>query len=452
MVKQYDIENERAIVASCLVDSSIRKRAAGALRVEDFQGERFRTIFAALVECELKGLIPDNEAIMVHASDEDYGGYEFLDRLRVLEPVANLDFHIDRLRQEAARTKAISYIPELTDLLEDRTVDHLECVRQASELISMLQVGRVKREDAVAEYIEDLDRRCSGQVPFVSTGFETLDSILTEGYGPGLMTVLAGRTGNGKSTFVVDTVRRLLKAPKKPRILVIPFEIGRLRFLDQLASSATLIPFEMLRKTPEELTLAERDEIKRVATKMIASDDRLTVLDNDDFFSNRRDSWSNEEACDQFEAILAEEDYDIAVYDLFQRSLVDLRPSSLEMALVRQQYIGGKYQTHQIIVHQISRKPEERRNKQPELADLKGSGGYEEVPDTVLLAHRPKAYKQFMKKDNIEVKVGKQRYGSRGSTMIAEFLPSVSRLEDDYLAGQRDEEKEEDKSKEETVY
>lgn len=444
MGRQYDIENERAIVSSSLTDAVIRKRAVGSVRAEQFLGERFRVLFHALAECERQDLIPDNEAIAVQAGEEDYGGYEFLNKLRKLEPVANLDFHLDRLRHDAARAQAADKMPELARLFDDRTKNHDECLRAASGLVSELRVAKIAQEDVTEEYSKDLDRRCAGELPFVSCGYKSLDPTLLEGYAPGLLTVLAGRTGNGKSTLVVDKVRRLLGFEKKPRILMIPLEIGRIRFLDKLVSSCTMLPLVLLRKSPEDLTLAERDEIKRVVKKLVGTDDRLVVMDKKVFFESGQEKWSNDVAMDRIESILAEGDYSLVIFDLFQRCLRDLRPAAVEETLIWSQYLADKYSSHLLFVHQISRKAEERRGKRPELSDLKGSGGYEEVPDLIELVHRPKAYKQFMKKDLIEVKIGKQRDGPAGQTMVAEFLPTVSRLENDRLAGRNETDGEDD--------
>jgi len=99
------------------------------------------------------------------------------------------------------------------------------------------------------------------------------------------------------------------------------------------------------------------------------------------------------------------------------------------MALVKVQHLVKMYDVHLCLVHQISRKAEERKDKRPELGDLKGSGGYEEVPDLIFLLHRPRAYKQFRKKDEIEITIGKQRDYESNITVVGDFYPMVSRIE-----------------------
>lgn len=434
MAKKFDIENERAIVVSALRNADARKRVVGSVDADDFLGPRYRIIFGAVSECERRGINPDLDAVAVLAEGEDYGGREFLGRLFELDPPANIEMHLERLRLDAARARVLSSeIPELKEMLGDRTVSHLDCGKKAAEIALSLRSPYQTRGDAAGEWIQDLDRRCAGELPFVSSGYDSLDEVLLEGFAKGNLSVLAGRTRNGKSTFVVDCVRRLLSGSVKPKVGVFALEIGRLRFLDKIISSATLIPTRNFRKHPEELTLDIRDEIRSVARKLVGTDDRLTVFDNPFFDLSDKGAWSNDAALERTEELLAEGNYDVTFWDLWQRSLSQIKPNDVETALVRVQHLARKYGTHFCIVHQISRKAEERKDKRPRLEDLKGSGGYEEAPDLIMLIHREKAYKPFMRHDDIEINIAKQRDDDAGMTMTAEFFPQVSRLENDKM-------------------
>jgi len=434
MAVQFDLDNERAIVVAALRDFELRRMALGSVYPEDFLGERFRVIFRAIYECHRKGLEPDADAIAVHSEGEDYGGLDYLQRLFQLDTPKNLDFHLRQLKRDAARFKVRkAELPELDRMLSDKTVSHAECLQRLSEIHATLRVGMRQITSASETWSQDLDLRCSGEVRFQSCGYSEIDHGLIDGYSRGQVSVLAARTGNGKTTVVADTVRRLLSQKQKPRICVLPLEIGPVRFMDKLIASATMTPTIKLRKDAESLTLVERDEFKRVAKKMAGQDDRLVVLGNP-FFAMKE--WNNRTAIDKLEEITAEGDFDLVVMDLFQRCLTDLRPAEIEQALVRVQHMAQQYQTHYCLVHQISRKAEERKGKRPELGDLKGSGGYEEIPDLIVLLHRPKAYKQFRRKDELEIHIAKQRDYANNLTYIGDFYPMISRIENIHAAAE----------------
>ena len=447
MAVQFDLENERSIITAALKDPEARRMAVGSISPEDFLGERFKIIFRAIAECHKQRLQPDADAIAVYAEGEDFGGLEFVKRLQELDPPANLEFHLSRLKRDAVRTKVKKIeLPELDRMLADKTVEHVECLQKIIGIQNLMRAGAYSGDEDVAlKWNKELDKRCAGEARFQSVGYETLDSILIDGYAKKSVSVIAARTGNGKTTMLVDTVRRLLESQNKPKICVLPLEIGQIRFLDKLVSSATLVPTLKLRKTPEELTLAEREEFKRVTRKLVGTDDRLTVLDNP-FFG--LPEWTNESALDKLEEILAEGGFDMLFMDLFQRCLTDLRPGSIESALVRVQHMAKMYDTHLGLLHQVSRKAEEKKDKRPALDDLKGSGGYEEIPDLIMLLHRPKAYKQFRRKDEIEIMLAKQRDGEAAKTVIADFYPMVSRLDKDRFPAVKQSEREEEEEDE----
>ena len=431
MSTQFDLDNERAIIVSVLKDEDARRMAIGSIQPEDFLGERFQTIFAAIKECRRNDLIPDADAIAVH-SDGDFGGIDFIKRLMTFDVAKNLEYHLSRLKRDAGREEIRRIIlPEFESMLTDRSIEHRECLVKANEIQQLLRMDSVSGIDSAKEWGDTLDKRCSGEVHFQSVGYPVLDKMMAYGFHVGQVSVIAGRTSNGKTTLVVDMIRRLLGHDEKPKIGVLPNEIGKERFIDKLVSSATMIPSRKFTKDAHELTLAEREDLKKVATKLVGVDDRLTVFDNQFV---KLPTWTNETALDRIEEILAEGGYGLLVMDLFQRCLVDTRPGAIEQALVRVQHMAQAYKVHLCLLHQISRKAEERKGKRPELSDLKGSGGYEEVPDVVMLLHRPKAYKHFRRKDEIEITLGKQRDGDSNITAIGEFYPSVSRVENVVMA------------------
>lgn len=430
MSSAFDLENERAIVVAALINADARHTIAGVLEPEDFRGDRFATIIKAIIECQEKGLEPDDEAVAVHCGDEDFGGFDFLRKLRSLNPPANLDFHISRLKQDAVRYRiGKDELPDLQRMLSDRTIDFHECLTKMA-LIQEQFRPQAKASDTIDVWMEDFDKRCSGRHGFQSVGYGVLDELLIDGYAKRGVSVIAGRTRHGKTTFVVDTVRRLTARRVKPKIGVLPLEIGRTGFLDKLISSVTQFPLEGLRKGAAKLSIEERGHFRQMAKKLVGSDDRLTVLDNPFFTMSDR---GNDSAMAKLEEILATYNFDILFIDLFQRCLTDIRPASIEASLVRTQHLAKIYNVHLVLLHQVSRKSEEKKDKRPALEDLKGSGGYEEIPDLIFLLHRPKAAKQFRRKDEIEIRVAKQRDGLAGFTVIGDFKGDINRIENEHF-------------------
>ena len=82
-----------------------------------------------------------------------------------------------------------------------------------------------------------------------------------------------------------------------------------------------------------------------------------------------------------------------------------------------------------IAVSQLSRKPEGRDDKRPQLSDLRESGAIEQDADLVLLLFREEFYTQTEENRGVaEVLIAKQRNGPTGPTKLA-FLKEFTRFE-----------------------
>jgi replicative DNA helicase len=423
---KFDVANERAIIVALLRDGSARVKLGGLIRPEMFQGAQHREILKAVARCAADEEL--DEHIILHRAKRSVGGVHYLRALFETEPPENLEAHANDLVRDWARRRGNEAARDLVGLLRDRTVPFDRCVASATALVSALREPEMvwhSGERLIDEYLEVLRKRVAGELAFRSTGFKTLDRVLEEGYAPGLVTVVFGRPGTGKTTFVVDTVRRLLRAKQgKPRILVLPLEPGRIRFMDMLLSSVTKLPATMLRRRAADLDL-DQVEDTGVKVRKLLSDGLLTVLPNPFV---ELDDWSNEAAMDKREEVIAALSPDIVVTDLFLRTLSDTKPEAVGRALFREQQMVRKYGYHSIAVHHANRDVEDEDDKRPRLRHLKGSGAWEEVADQVLGTYRERMYKPLVDDDVWEAQILKQRYGRMNDVFEADFEPDIYRL------------------------
>ena len=290
-----------------------------------------------------------------------------------------------------------------------------------------------KRFIPTEKYLTDFNEYCNGKSMFVSTGYESLDTVLTEGLALGRMVVIAGRSRTGKSTFAADMLCRLVFGKFEGKILMLPLEGGPDRILDMMVSNITNIDTTKLVKFASELTLDERERVRN-AIKAINDSGKIDIVENPFLGCT-----TNEEVMEKVEEIYAEGGYTHALFDMWERMMYDLRAQALARALFRQQMIAEKYKTCTIMMHQLKRLVEERKDKRPSLTDLKSSGAYEEVSDLVLLMHREKIYKPFVNDDIAELRIAKQKRGMDNVTMLANFAPDVCKLFDDRLGSLEDE-------------
>ena len=81
-----------------------------------------------------------------------------------------------------------------------------------------------------------------------------------------------------------------------------------------------------------------------------------------------------------------------------------------------------------VALSQLSRAPESRSNRRPQLADLRESGALEQDADVVMFIYREEQYEATPENENLaELILGKQRNGPTGTVKLA-FLKQFARF------------------------
>jgi replicative DNA helicase len=269
--------------------------------------------------------------------------------------------------------------------------------------------------------LEELHDTGAHPVSGISTGFHDLDRI-TSGMHGGQLIVVASRPSVGKSSFALNIAEHVALEQQLP-VVIFSLEIDRDQLIERLTSSTCRIHHQILR------TGALQD------SDWIRLSENISRLDSAPIFVEDAPTMTMESL-----RLLAREHaahmgkLGLIVVDSLQ--LMNGRELPLESRAVELSGIsrGLKALARELecpilVVCQLNRALEVRRDKRPLLGDLRDSGAIEEDADLVLFIYRDAYYNKDSKEPGIaEIIIGKQRSGALGTVKLS-FAERIARFD-----------------------
>jgi replicative DNA helicase len=431
LVFHSDPLNEQVLLAAALLSVDVRKEAVGRHPPDVFLTDEHRSLWSAIREAVHRGLECD-PATLAKLSDGavDVGFVaELLQQRPAVPDLKTLSYHVEQLLWDRQRHVALT--GPIAGLLEAiQKSEGPERVRALARQVGGTFDGWGDRrylhdpEELVREQIEDVRRRGAGRATY-PTGVRGLDFFgldgaqrrIIPGFAPGLVTVVTGTPGSGKSTC---TARFCLEqARMRRKVLVGAWEMKGGTTLELIACMS------LTAKDPSELGDWSRTKLTTPADYPgWLTEQRVGVLEQrmrdlsryvrflaNPFRRSSGEKTSNERNLDLVHGYISDSGAEVFVADLWKRCLAKAAPEDEEEALYRQQAMAEELGVHCILVQQQRLKDIELRpDKRPTREGIKGSGAWTEIADNIFGIHRPALWKSVP--DNVlEIDVLKQRYG-----------------------------------------
>lgn len=409
-----DMVNEQILIAACMGDKDARTFLTGRAKPDAFFGKGHAAIWQGMTELVRLGLDYAPAVLGTLAAGIDQAYLLTIARAHSATP-PNIRHHLERLDWDRARVEgARGPVAEMLKLLQDPTTA-ADQVQSAVKKIAVAFDGYADRRylrdpsELLRDSNADLDERIKGRAvyPFGIDGFDMYedgDFRLLPGSAPGLMTVVTGVPGGGKSTFTANLAIALMEQGR--RILYGAWEMQDKTMLELIAAIRIGISRKAL--TTGMLTPDQVDALKLEKEKVAGSIRFLQMPFGRERGAKKVD---NDRNLDLIHGYVADAGCDVAVFDLWKRCLRFTDPDDEEQALIRQQAILEETKVHGILVQQQRAKDvEQRKDKRPTRESIKGSGAWFEVPDNIFGVHRPALWKRI-DDDTLEVCILKQRYG-----------------------------------------
>ncbi|MBN2379190.1 replicative DNA helicase [candidate division WOR-3 bacterium] len=436
-VPPHSIEAEAAVLAAMLVSEESVFKAFEILRPECFYNRKNSLIAEAINSIfdrnETVDLVTVSEELKKQKKLAEASGLDYLSSLaeNVVAP-AHVEYHARIVYEKWVQRKLINVVADIAQKAYESGQSVDEMLDWAEHQIfeikeSKLRRGFVALRDLLVPAMRTIDKaKQEGRhITGVPTGLDDLDRI-TSGFQRGELVIVAGRPSMGKSSLALNIS---VEAAKRAAITVGVFslEMTTEMIVERIICSEAGVSLTKLRSG--RLSMEDYARLSNV----------MGVLNELNIYIDDTPSMSILELKAKARRLYAEGEIGMIIVDYMQ--LMDAsagfsgqRNRQQEITEISRSLkaLAKEINAPVVALSQLSRRPEMREDKRPQLADLRESGSIEQDADLVLLIHRPGFYDSKVEEGQpgspTKVIVAKQRNGPTGEVDLV-FLKSLMRFE-----------------------
>lgn len=420
-----NIEAEKSLLGSLLLDKEAINRVADFLRPEDFYGRAHQLIYEGVAKLFEKrepiDLLSLSNVLEESGHLETIGGVGYLTALVNSVPTSAHIAHYGKIVQ---RKKVLRDLIDTAHHIiglgyqEDEDVDVL--LDQAEQKLFSISQRSIQQtfqpiSAALHEAFERLDmlHKGDGKLRGAATGFVDLDNLIA-GLQKSDLIILGARPSLGKSTLALDIARNVAKTSELP-VGLFTLEMSKDQVIDRLISSEAGISLWKLR-TGRLSSDGDDNDFEKIQVA-------LDNLAKSNVFIDDASSPTVLQIRAMSRRLQADKGLGLIVVDYLQL----IQPSRAYDSPVQQvteisRHLKGLARELNIpvlAVSQLSRNAESRPDQRPKLSDLRDSGSLEQDADLVMFIYREDRVKKDTDKKNIaEIIIAKHRNGPVGSVEL----------------------------------
>jgi len=427
----HNLEAERAVLGAVLLNAEAIHQAVDFIRETDFFRDAHRRIFARMLDLMERGQAIDfitikdelgrtgdldqvgGPAYIASLVDGLPHGVNIADYARIVKEKASLR----SLIQSANRVLASAYqAEEDAEAIVDEAEREIFAIAEGTihkGFVSMRELAHASF--AVVEQAHARKQLVTG----VPTGFLELDEILA-GLQPSDLVIVAARPAMGKTSLVLNIAEHV-GTKANMTVGFFSLEMSKEQLFLRLLMSEAGIDGHRLRTG----FLGERDFPKLTQAMETLSRARIFIDDSA--------AIGVLEMRAKARRLKAEHGLDLIVVDYIQlmqgRGRFENRVTEVASISRALKGLAKELSVPVVALSQLSRAPENRPNKRPQLSDLRESGALEQDADVVLMIYREDMYEPTEENQGVaELIVAKQRNGPTGTVRLA-FIREFTRFE-----------------------
>ncbi len=428
----HNLEAERSVLGAILIDNQTFNVAAATITSQSFFRDAHRRIFERMVDLAERSqpidLVTLKETLERSGELEDVGGPAYIASLVDGVPRStNVEYYAQIVKEKATlRALIFSANKILSNAYEaDQEADLI--LDDAESAIFAVAEDRVKQgfmpmRELVKESFPKIEKLFEHKtyITGVPTGFDDLDRK-TRGLQPGDLVIVAARPSMGKTSLVLNICQHVATHGGIAGFFSLEMSKEQL-FMRMLASEAKIDTYRLL---SGQIGQREYGQITHA----------LETLGDAQLFIDDTAGIGVLEMRAKARRLQAEHGLSLLAIDYVQlmtgRGRFENR--TLELASISRSLKGlaKELSVPIVLLSQLSRAPEARSDKRPQLSDLRESGALEQDADVVVLIFREEMYKlgdEPSDNDGVaELILAKQRNGPTGTIKLA-FLREQTRF------------------------
>ena len=428
-----NVDAERFVLGSILLDDSLYIQAAGTLEPDDFSLEKHRRIFRRMGELQSRAERIDRitlaNELMKYSELESCDGLSYLVSLDDgLPQIPNVDSYVRIVKDKAVLRRIIFASQHMMNRCLAGEEEAADILAGAEETLLKLGEAHVKTglqsarnvvenyEGGISAFL-DPSKRIKG----ISTGFTKLDEM-TGGMHGGDLFILAARPSMGKTALALNIAQHVALKLKQT-VAVFSLEMSQESLVTRMLCSVARVDSQRFRAGY--LTQEERRKLNQGLNEIVQAplyiDDTPGVHMMDLHAKLRR--------------LKAENKLGVVIIDYLQlmtaRGRFENRNQEVSALSRGLKLLAKELNVPMMVLSQLSRATETRQgDHRPQLSDLRESGSIEQDADVVAFIFREEVYHRDREdlRGLAELIVAKQRNGPVGTVNLV-FLHAQTKFE-----------------------
>ena len=430
-----NVDAERFVLGSILLDDVLYVQAAGTLEADDFSLESHRRIFKRMGELQERGEKIDRitvaNELMKFNELEACGGLSYLVELDDgLPRIPNLDSYIRIVKDKAVLRRIIFASQHMMNRALAGEEEADEILAGAEE--TLLKLGEARMKSGLlnaGQILEDYEGGLnafldpSKRIKGIGTGFTKFDE-LTGGLHGGDLVIVAGRPSMGKTALALNVAQHVA-LKNKQTVAIFSLEMSKESLLTRMLCSAARVDSQKFRAGY--LNQEERRKLNHALQELV----QAPLYIDDTPGAHLMDMHAKLRRLESERHHLG-----LVIVDYLQLMTAGARFENRNQevsALSRgMKMLAKELNVPVMVLSQLSRAVENRQggDHRPQLSDLRESGSIEQDADVVAFVFREEIYKP--KEDSLrglaELIVGKQRNGPVGTVNLV-FIHAQTKFE-----------------------